>query len=215
MFICLYVFFFLRAYAFSDYVCFSDTFTYSFSTNTTNYTNTNCSVLLLRGASEEGSTATASVLDPKNGRLVSEYQHQVNHNDALQGRRGGAGNDVMIGGQVGGGDDVLGGGDGGEASLESHNNSQLTLSSHTSSTGNGAAAATGGTNPITHRSHSWKFAGFLVEFDPAIWELRVRFGNERMVRVYVYICIYVSLSVYLTPTLAPSLTPTPVFPPFP
>jgi hypothetical protein len=30
-------------------------------------------------------------------------------------------------------------------------------------------------------SHSWKFGGFLIEFIPDIWDLRVRFGNERLV----------------------------------
>ena len=132
-------------------------------------------VLLLKAASKSRdnvtmSSATASVMNSKNGKLVSEYRHEAINDAALQGMHGGSGNAVTIGGQVGGGDDVLG---------ESPQEAQLKPNPAGAA---GAPAAQGNNSSQNqNRVHSWKFAGFLVEFEPSVWDLRVKFGNERMV----------------------------------
>ena len=111
-------------------------------------------LLLTSQKKNKDNIACAKVLNPKSGRLLAEYRKDDSIDAGLQGYRGGTGNDVTIGGQIGGGDDVL---------------ESPTKINQYPGKGHGA------------KIHTWKFAGFVIEFEPSIWDLRVKFGNERMV----------------------------------
>ncbi len=121
-------------------------------------------VLLLTSRKKASdNVACAKVMNTKNGKLIAEYR-QDDATTAFSGHHGSPSNTVTVGGQVGGGEDILG------TPSESLNGSQKELAVQNA---DGPSAAS--------KIHTWRYAGFQIEFEPSIWDLRIKFGNDRMV----------------------------------